>query len=172
MKKKKKKVLRAVHFCAVPTQVCNLNNACCISSDDRCLLLSSRSRSYGLECLCSLCSAVLHCFRDLLLCGDFETNPGPRAISTRSGSNQNVTREEGAGPDAQILHRTNESSVPSVAEMFAKLLAGQKRLSTDFMLLQQSVDSRFLALEYGVNALELALLNECFTSAKLSTFSI
>lgn len=73
------------------TQVWYLNNAYCIRSDNRCLLLFSRQPSYGLVCLCPLCSVASHCFSDLLLCGDVETNPDPRTINTRSGTNQNLT---------------------------------------------------------------------------------
>nr|XP_050038278.2 uncharacterized protein LOC126535453 [Dermacentor andersoni] len=125
--------------CLFLTQVCYFQNACCIRSDDRFLLLlpcphlSRRCFAY-----ISLYSQLAVCISRLLQSGDIESNPGPRSQKNPSLSQ---------GFDDQ----------PSVSEMLAELLNGQKRLAEDVAEIknfQQSVNTRFETIESRLAALK------------------
>ncbi|XP_040076217.1 uncharacterized protein LOC120848305 [Ixodes scapularis] len=145
------------------TQVCYLQNAHCVRSDNRFLLLFPRPHGYdhGICCFVDLCSQLVYCINSLLLSGDVETNPGPPKKDSKKTKQDNVVSVTEDSRAANSGESDNDGRdierQPTVSDMFAELLAGQKKMAQDIAqikLFQQSVNSRFDALEARVAALE------------------
>ncbi|CAN7981154.1 unnamed protein product, partial [Ixodes pacificus] len=153
--------------CLFFTQVCYLENAYCVRSDNRLLLLFPCPHGYGhLLCFVDVCCELVHCLSSLILSGDVESNPGPKTNKTSQAnpgpntrSRRNSTTEHSAATDGSGSDGDNADVgvQPTVANMFAQLLAGQRKLAQDIAeikLFHLSVNSRFDALESRVAALE------------------
>ncbi|KAG0439856.1 hypothetical protein HPB47_016500, partial [Ixodes persulcatus] len=103
----------------------------------------------------------------LLLSGDVKANPGPNNTnkndqanpgrntrSRRNSTTEHSTAADGSGSDGDSADAGDQ---PTVANMFAQVLRGQRKLAEDISeikLFNLSVNSRFDALVSRVAALE------------------
>ncbi|XP_077484497.1 uncharacterized protein LOC144094420 [Amblyomma americanum] len=148
------KLIRFLFF----TQVRFLENARCVRSDDRFLMLFPRPHNCGFRYVSvSLYSQLVYCIASVLLSRGVETNPGP---SHSYPGSKPGTRSTSSSVNVQVASTDDACSTsnqPAINEMLAELLAGQRKMAediADIKRFQQRVNSRFEALESRVSALE------------------